>query len=115
MLVLIIDLAAYLVAAERARTAADLAALAAAGLAHPEIAVAGDPLRQARRVATANGAELISCACGPSSGEIEVIVSVEVRAVAVTRFAGRRVQAGARAALIEVAPARSPPYTPTDS
>lgn len=113
MLVLIVDLAAYLVAMERARAAADLTALAAAGVTHPEIVMVGDPVHQARRVATANGAELISCACASSSGGVEVVVSVEVRAVAVNRFAGRRVQAAARAALVEVAPDRSPPYTPT--
>lgn len=47
------------VAAVRAQTAADAAALAAA----PETFMGGSPLAMAREYAAANGAELVNCAC----------------------------------------------------
>lgn len=68
-----LGVAGYVLAAQRARQAADLAAVSAA-----EIVASGeDGCPEARRVAEANGARLASCAQVGDS--IEYAVSVEVR------------------------------------
>lgn len=99
VLILVVDLAAYLVAVERARSAAELAALAAASAEHPDALRRDGPRAWAGRVARANGADLVACSCRRGSPDVTVTVSVDVRAVAVTRFAGRRIEATARATL----------------
>jgi putative Flp pilus-assembly TadE/G-like protein len=91
VLLLVLDLTAYLVAAARAQTAADAAALAAVASVRPHDA--------AQRTARANGAELLACIC-PRAGPAAVVVAVDVRAVAVTRFAARRATARSRAHLV---------------
>ncbi|HEX9888209.1 MAG TPA: hypothetical protein VGA69_01925, partial [Nitriliruptorales bacterium] len=87
-------------AAGRAQGAADAAALAAAAVAHPQRASRGDPVTEARRVTADWGARLDGCRCQRGRRDVEVAVSVEVRALLVTRFAGRRVTATARATLV---------------
>jgi Flp pilus assembly protein TadG len=70
------DLARVLVVAQRARTAADSAALAAAQeLALPSDA---DPADAARDYAARNGASLTSCTCDAGSFEADVSVLVPV-------------------------------------
>ena len=70
------DLARVLVVRSRARTAADAAALAAA----QELAVptGADPAAIASSYASANGAELTSCACPAGATEASVEVRVAV-------------------------------------
>lgn len=106
-LLLAVDLAAYLVAAERAQGAADAAALAAVAASDPRARAShldgppgGSPRAVAARVARGMGAELVACDCAPGAGEVEVSVTVDVRAIAVTRFAGREVEGTARAHLV---------------
>lgn len=101
-LVLVLDLTAYVVAAGRAQAAADAAALAAVAAADPRAGLPAPttPEVAAARVADASGAELRRCDCRPGTGPVEVVVGVPVRAVAVTRFAGRTVTATARARLV---------------
>jgi secretion/DNA translocation related TadE-like protein len=92
------DVGRVLVAAARAQSAADAAALAAA----QELAFPGDlsPLDSARELAVLNGASLISCDCEPPA--LEATVEVEV-SVGVLLFSGgdRVVTARARA-VVEV-------------
>lgn len=101
-LVLVVDLTAYLVAAGRAQAAADAAALAAAAAADRRSGIVGGgpPEVVATRVARASGAELRRCDCAYGPRPVRVVVRVPVRAVAVTRFAGRTVTARARAELV---------------
>lgn len=100
-LVLVVDLTAYLVAAGRAQAAADAAALAAAAAADPRSGVTGThPEAAATRVARASGAQVRRCDCRRERRSVEVVVGVPVRAIAVTRFAGRTVTARARAHLV---------------
>lgn len=95
-----VDLTGYLVAAARAQAAADAAALAAASVAHPQRAAAGDPVREARRVASASAARLESCVCRRGDRVVSVEVSVPVRAMIAGRFAGGRVSATAQATMV---------------
>jgi secretion/DNA translocation related TadE-like protein len=68
------DVGHALVARERARTAADAAALAAMSeIAFPQ---GGDPAQLAGEYAARNGAELSGCEC--TSGSTEVTVTVRV-------------------------------------
>lgn len=106
-LVLVVDLTAYLVAGARAQTAADAAALAAVVRSDVRGGVVGDPRAAARTVARRNGAELRRCDCSRGVGTVEVTVVVPVRAIAVTRFAARTIEARARAHLV-------PPEAPID-
>lgn len=101
-LVLVVDLTAYAVAAGRAQAAADAAALAAAAAADIRVGPgsAGPPEVVAARVAGRSGAELRRCRCRTGQGSVEVVVGVPVRAVAVTRFAGRTVTGTARAQMV---------------
>ena len=65
----------------RAVTAADAAALAAAPLTFPALALDDDPVKAAASVASANQARLVRCACqiletfDPRSVEVEVEVT----------------------------------------
>lgn len=70
------DLARVLVAASKAQTGADAAALAAVqGLA---LADGADPAEAASTYANRNGAELLSCVCEPGTLEARVDVRVPV-------------------------------------
>jgi uncharacterized membrane protein len=109
VLVLVVDLAAYTVAAGRAQGAADAAALAAVSATHPMGSLGGSPRSHARRLARANGATLRGCVCQPGSESVTVTVGVPVRAIAVTRFAARTAVASAEAQLV---PERGPPWAP---
>ncbi|MDP8960274.1 MAG: hypothetical protein M3N32_01395 [Actinomycetota bacterium] len=100
VLVLVVDLAAYLVAGARAQGAADAAALAAVAVSDPRGGLDGDPWAVATRVAVEAGGALRRCDCARSQREVEVTVAVPVRALAVTRFAGRTATATARAHLV---------------
>jgi secretion/DNA translocation related TadE-like protein len=88
-------------ARHRVETAADLAALAAAG----RIGVAGDPCKAAAEIAAANGARIVSCtpflAADARSGSVRVQVVlavrfavVGVRSVVASARAGRAVTPG---------------------
>lgn len=130
-LLLVVDLAAYLVAAARAQGAADGAALAAVSVSDPRArggpgprgdgrpaergrwtGSTGSPRTVARAVAEAAGASLVSCACRPGAREVTVTVEVDVHTVAVGRVAARRVRATARARLVPAASGRSPSAGP---
>ncbi len=100
VLVLVVDLTAYLVATARAQGAADAAALAAVAVSDPRGGLTGDPRTVAARVAVEAGGELRRCDCARRQGEVEVTVAIPVRALAVTRFAGRSATATARAHLV---------------
>lgn len=103
-LLLTVDLAAYLLAGARAQAAADAAALAAVARSDARARLPGDARSAARRVADANGAALRACRCHRGAAEVEVVAAVAVRALAVTRFAGRSVTATARARLVADGP-----------
>ncbi len=105
ILVLVVDLAAYLVAGARAQGAADAAALAAIAISDPRGGLDGDPRAAATQVAVEGGGELRRCSCALGQEEVEVTVAVPVRALAVTRFAERTATATSRAHLV---PADSP-------
>lgn len=97
---LVVDLTAYLVAAGRAQAAADSAALAAVAAGDPRTGAPGSPRSVAARTARAGGATLRSCDCAAAARSVVVVVAVDVRAIAVTRFAPRTVEARARASLV---------------
>lgn len=101
-LVVVVDVAAYLAAFQRAQTAADAAALAAVARSDPRARQPGNPRTGARRVAAANDADLVSCDCRPGTRLVTVEVAMPVHAVAVTRFAARTVVATARSRLERV-------------
>jgi secretion/DNA translocation related TadE-like protein len=70
------DVGQALVARERARTAADAAALAAVSeLTFPQ---GGDPAQLAQEYAARNGAELSACQCATGSTEATVTVRVSI-------------------------------------
>lgn len=108
VLVLVLDLTAYLAAAARAQGAADAAALAAATAADPRSGATDGrtPGAAAARLARAWDVELRHCSCQHGPGSVEVTVAAAVRAVAVTRFAGRTVTATAEARLVRAPPDR---------
>jgi hypothetical protein len=73
------DVARVLVAAARAQTAADAAALAAAqGIAFP---TETEPIDAAVELASMNGATLRSCTCDPVALEAFVVVEMPVGAL----------------------------------
>lgn len=106
--VVLVDLAAYLVAASRAQALADAAALAAVaadapdplgGLAdRPAARVA--PEGEARRVAAAGDGVLEACLCPPGRGVAEVTVSVPVHGLVAPAVVAGRVEATSAAALV---------------
>ncbi|MCA1840385.1 MAG: Rv3654c family TadE-like protein [Actinomycetota bacterium] len=71
------DLGVFLISRNRAQTAADAAALAAAQELLP--GSAAEPASQAARFALKNGAKLLSCRCAPGDRQAVVEVSVPVR------------------------------------
>lgn len=101
--VAVVDVAAYLVAASRAQAAADAAALAAV-TARDHPMGAGEPAARAGRVADEADGRLERCDCHTRGRPVEVEVSVEVHAAVITRFAGSRVHAVARAELSPAEP-----------
>jgi murein DD-endopeptidase MepM/ murein hydrolase activator NlpD len=88
----------------RARTAAEAAALAAAGVS-PLAGGAGDPRQAAAAAAAANGAELVACCAGGAPLETEATARVEPKHRLV-RLMHPQVRATARAGL------RPPPDPP---
>ena len=70
------DLASFFLARSKAQTAADAAALAAVAELIPTIGE--DPQAKAEEYASANGAELVRCACSMASDVVEVTVVVPV-------------------------------------
>ena len=79
------------VAAGRARTAADLAALGGA-TALSSVLAPGDPCEVAGRVARANGAEVTACTV--TGEDVTVEVSVGARVLGVARTAASAARAG---------------------
>lgn len=112
VLLLIVDAAAYLVAASRAQAAADAAALAAIVVADRRAGAAGDPTREAARVAVAADARLDTCVCAVGARVVEVAVSVPVHGLVVPRLAARRVTAVATAELRPGPPRAGTPAGP---
>lgn len=112
LLVALADAAAYLAAASRAQTAADAAALAAVQRSDPRAGAPGSPRGGATRVASANGATLLSCDCAPGARHVRVTVEVPVTAVAVTRVAARTLVATASAELVPCANCPEPGGAP---
>jgi hypothetical protein len=92
--VVILDLSGYLVAAARAQTLADAAALAAVA----------DDVRGARaaaaRVVEAGGGSLDHCGCPDGSGRAQVVVSVPVPGLVIPSLGASRVEATAAAELV---------------
>ncbi len=95
--IVLVDVGGYLVAAARAQTLADSAALAAASANHPSELV--DPTREARRVVEAAGGRLEACRCPRLAARVTVEVSVEVPGVMVPALGAARVRATAHAVL----------------
>jgi len=97
------DLARVLVAAARAQTAADAAALAAAR----ELALPGDlePAAVAAEYAARNGATLVSCRC--DRGTFEAVVAVRLAVGPLLLFDDDR-SVGASARAVVVLPEGSP-------
>ena len=92
--VVLIDLSGYLTAAARAQQLADAAALAA---------VSDDvrgPRTAATAVAEALGGSLVACDCD-RAGHAEVVVGVPVPGLLIPRVGAGRVEAMARATLVD--------------
>lgn len=104
LLVIALDLGAYVHGAVRARSAADAGALAAVTVADPRIRVGGDPREAARVVVVANRARLLSYTRRRSLVTVEV--DVRVKTLLVGRFAGRRIRATATATAVRPATRR---------
>ncbi len=97
---LVMDLWRAALARQQAQTAADAAALAAAGaMASP---FGGSPVEAARDLAERNRAELTACACDPADSEAVVTVRVRFRLFVVPGGSGT-VTARARAVVEIVA------------
>lgn len=84
------DGAAYLQARVRAVTAADAAVLAAAEAT--TWIDDSDPVAEAERVASANGARVVECRCEEARWTIHVTVEVESRAMFLAGWNGRMVR-----------------------
>lgn len=98
------DLGMFLVARSRAQTAADAAALAAAG----EQVGKGEPAEAATRFAASNGATLDSCDCPRGGLDAVVKVSIPVRFVLLKALGVGEVGARARAE-VDLERIRNPP------
>lgn len=109
VVVVVIDVGAYLVAASRAQALADGAALAAVSASVPGYDGAG-PEAEAARVVTAGRGELEACACPVRAEHARVTVSVPVPGLVVPRIGASRVEADASAVL---APPEDLPPGPT--
>jgi hypothetical protein len=99
--VALVDVAAYLVAAQRAQTLADAAALAAV-TADVDPDRPGSPRGRAVAVVAAGEGQLESCRCHGGSGHATLEVSVGVPGLALHRFGAARVTARAEATLVPV-------------
>jgi hypothetical protein len=93
-----IDVTAYLVAAARAQSLADAAALAAVVPDIPGAAVR-TPIEEAERVVEAGQGELESCVCARGSEHAQVSVSVAVPGLVIPTLGATRVIAEAQAVL----------------
>lgn len=94
----VIDIGAYLVAAARAQTLADGAALAAVSADAPD--VRGQiPSAQAERVAHAGNGRLVACGCVAGRERATVTVSVPVPGLVLPTLGASRVAAEASAVL----------------
>ncbi|MEX2328189.1 MAG: Rv3654c family TadE-like protein [Nitriliruptoraceae bacterium] len=100
--IVLIDVGGYLVAAARAQTLADSAALAAASASHPSERT--DPTRAARQVVETGGGRMESCRCRRRMPGVTVEVSVEVPGVMVPALGATRVRATASAVLTQPHP-----------
>ncbi|MDX1658269.1 MAG: hypothetical protein R3343_05570 [Nitriliruptorales bacterium] len=100
LLVIVLDITAYLAAASAAQAAADGAALAAVAVSDPRGRQPGSPRAAAELVTTAADSRLETCRCRPGARRVEVEVSRRVDGVLITRYAARRVTARAAARLV---------------
>lgn len=96
--VVVIDMTAYLVAASRAQSLADAAALAAVVADIPGARVR-TPTAEAERIVQAGDGQLESCACRRGSEHTQVTVSVAVPGLVIPTLGATRVTAEARAVL----------------
>jgi hypothetical protein len=96
--VAIVDVAAYLVAASRAQTLADAAALAAVST-EATLPPGGSPRAQAATVVAAGDGALERCACAAGSARAETAVSLPVPGLVIPRLGAGRVEATATAIL----------------
>lgn len=96
--VVAIDLTAYLVAAVRAQSLADAAALAAVAPDIPGTSTRG-PVAEAERVALAGSGQLEVCDCRRGSERARVAVSVEVPGLVIPSLGAGRVVARSQAVL----------------
>jgi hypothetical protein len=103
------DVTAYLVAASRAQSLADAAALAAVA-ADAEQARGSQPRARAETLVRAGGGRLERCACRLGAGRASTEVSVEVPGLVLPRLGAGRVRSSADAVLTP--PAR--PAGPAD-
>jgi hypothetical protein len=95
----LVDVAAYLVAAQRAQTLADTAALAAV-TADADPDRPGSPRGRAAAVVVAGEGRLESCRCDGGAAHAVLEVSVVVPGLALPRFGAARVTARAEATLV---------------
>jgi hypothetical protein len=107
--VAVVDVTAYLVAASRAQTLADAAALAAVS-ADAEVVpadgptLAAGPRGRAVAVVDAGGGELLACVCGAGTGRSQVAVRVAVPGLVVPRLGAGQVRATAEAVVVDDPP-----------
>jgi hypothetical protein len=94
-----VDIAAYLVAASRAQSLADAAALAAVSADAPGYHGRG-PIAEADRVVQAGGGWLEVCTCTPGTPRASVSVSVPVPGLVIPTLGASRVSADAQAVLV---------------
>ncbi len=102
----LIDIGAYLVAAGRAQSAADAAALAAVAVDAP--GAGGSPQREATRVVAVVDARLERCDCRRGSERATVEVSVAVPGLVIPTLGAGRVTAQASAVLVVPEPDEVP-------
>jgi hypothetical protein len=100
----LVDVAAYLVAAQRAQALADAAALAAVS-ADADPLRPGSPRGRAVAVVAAGDGRLDSCRCDRATGRASVEVSVLVPGLVLHRLGAGRVAARAEGALVPAGPA----------
>lgn len=96
--IVVIDLGGYLVAASRAQTLADNAALAAVSTSVVG-AAGGAPGSEARALVERGGGRLEACRCPPRGEAADVIVSVPIPGLVMPSLGAGRMQAEASAVL----------------
>ncbi|TVR37321.1 MAG: hypothetical protein EA388_01875 [Nitriliruptor sp.] len=96
--IVIIDIGAYLVAAARAQSLADAAALAAVSADAPT-STGQIPYTEAERVTRAGDGQLVECRCLPGRERATVTVSVPVPGLVIPTLGASRVTAEAAAVL----------------